>query len=234
MYLKRNINSIIERIQRVYGVQQDIELKKVANINPNTLSNWKDRNSIPYKKLDEISQNEGVSYDWLLTGKGNMFLQENKKNHKEVVKKEPSNELINIPYFSETYASAGGGAINYEDAPTAMAFNVDFLRAHLGIRSFKNLHIINAVGNSMEPLIQSGELLFISPIENDDNAVMSGGIYVVRYYDDVFVKRLNREPKTKEVELISINNEVKPMYIIGEDLENLQIIGRVVGHFDRI
>ena len=57
---------------------------------------------------------------------------------------------------------------------------------------------------------------------------------MVIYYGEVLVKRVKKDPKTKAVELISENKEYPPICVDGEDIDSFRIIGRVVGHFDRI
>ena len=43
------------------------------------------------------------------------------------------NGIIAVPYFEDTCASAGDGAINYNEASTALAFTENFLRGFLRI-----------------------------------------------------------------------------------------------------
>jgi len=179
-----------------------------------------------------LVKNFNLNIDWLLTGNGEMLLNEKDISLGTIAK--ASSTLVNIPYFEDTYASAGGGAINYDNVPSVLSFDLTFLQSILGVSSFHNLHIIKAIGDSMEPLIVSGELLFINPVENDGNSITSGGVYVVRYYDDYLVKKIDRNSKTKELTLISENDIYSKVLITGEDLEYCTIIGRVVGHFDRI
>ena len=139
------------------------------------------------------------------------------------------NGIIAVPYFEDTYASAGDGAINYEEAPTTLDFNESFLRGFLRISGdLSKVHIINAKGDSMEPTIANGELLFISTA--NAGGVISGNIYVINYGGDVFVKRLEKNPITRAVTLFSDNEKYEPIVIDGENLENCAIIGRVVAH----
>ena len=205
------------------------------------------------KEIEHLQEKFLVSSWWLLTGKGEMFLSKetnsqtitgnnnvsisgtsnnisNTNNTQET--KEPSHSnLVEIPYLSDTYASAGAGALNYNDKPKPMAFDYEFLRSILGVTSFKNLHIINAVGNSMEPTITEGELLFVNPFENEYNQIKDGGIYVINCNNSVFVKRINHNPITGAVVLISDNERVADIEINGQEFESCIIIGRVVGHF---
>jgi hypothetical protein cfetvA_11654 len=139
------------------------------------------------------------------------------------------NGIIAVPYFEDTYASAGNGAINYEEAPTTLDFNENFLRGFLHISGdLSKVHIINAKGDSMEPTIANGELLFISTA--NAGCVISGNIYVINYGGNVFVKRLEKNPITKAITLFSDNEKYEPIVIDSENLENCAIVGRVVAH----
>ncbi|EAH8299180.1 XRE family transcriptional regulator [Campylobacter fetus] len=145
-----------------------------------------------------------------------------------------SQDIINIPYFEDTYASAGSGIINYDETPIVMSFDINFLRVFLKITgSLNNLHIINAKGDSMEPTINGGEILYINPYDNEQS-VISGCIYVINYDGDIFVKRVDKNPVTKSLTLISDNPKYEPIKIEATDLINCKIIGRVVAHTSRI
>lgn len=99
--------------------------------------------------------------------------------------KKSKSDIVSIPYFEDVYASAS--IINYDDAPVIMDFSEDFLRTFLRISgSLLNIHIINARGNSMEPTIQSGELLFVNPMQNE-GGIICGCIYVVNFDGDIYV-----------------------------------------------
>jgi hypothetical protein cfetvA_11654 len=70
------------------------------------------------------------------------------------------NGIIAVPYFKDTYASAGDGAINYDEASTALAFTENFLQCFLRIGGdLSKIHIINAKGYGTEATIANGELL---------------------------------------------------------------------------
>lgn len=69
-----SVEDIIERMQTVSGVKSDVELAKYLGItSSNTISSWKKRQSKPYAYCEYISQKEGVTIDWLLTGEGVKF-----------------------------------------------------------------------------------------------------------------------------------------------------------------
>ena len=182
-----------------------------------------------YSKHLSLSQNPKMSpsqSDFVpkLSLSGNNLKESDKSNDNE-----EENEIISIPYFEDTYASAGDGVINYDEAPTTLDFNEIFLRGFLGIRGdLSRIHIINARGDSMQPTIDNGELLFVRAADRD--GVTSGNVYVINYCGDVFVKRLEKNPITRAITLFSDNEKYEPIVIDGENLENCNIVGRVVAH----
>ncbi|WKW19924.1 XRE family transcriptional regulator [Campylobacter fetus] len=177
-----------------------------------------------------------------LSSKDNKNVQQSVRQSQNLSSNKPLNtsnlkmsqDIINIPYFEDTYASAGSGIINYDETPIVMSFDINFLRVFLKITgSLNNLHIINAKGDSMEPTINGGELLYINPYDNEQS-VISGCIYVINYDGDIFVKRVDKNPVTKSLTLISDNPKYEPIKIEATDLINCKIIGRVVAHTSRI
>lgn len=170
-----------------------------------------------------LVKNFNLNIDWLLTGEGEMLTNNEITNDKT--------DLVELPYFAETYAAAGGGALNYDETKKPIAFDKSFLEKMLGITVFKNLHIINAIGNSMEPTITEGELLFVNPFENESCQIKDGGIYVVNCNNSTFVKRISHNPISGATLLKSDNTTYPDMEITGQEFEACLIIGRVVGHF---
>jgi phage repressor protein C with HTH and peptisase S24 domain len=64
--------------------------------------------------------------------------------------------------------------------------------------------------------------------------MMDGGIYVISSEDGILVKRIHFDPFSKTMTLISDNQTVPPISITADQLESCRIIGRVVGHLDKI
>ena len=142
-------------------------------------------------------------------------------------------DQVVIPYHEEVYASAGGDAQNHSTHNTSpITFSKDFLNTFLGIYNFKGLSIINAAGDSMDPTIKSGELMFVSPMENEE--FKDGGVYVLMCANVLLVKRVTYDPFTKEYTLVSDNGRVSPVTLTIDEGSDCYFIGRVVGHLDRV
>ncbi len=76
----------------------------------------------------------------------------------------------------------------------------------------------------MSPTIEDEEILFVDKIDTNPK---DGKIFVVLLCDEVYVKRLFIEPKTKEIFLQS-DNPIFPKLKV--DCEDFKIIGRVIAN----
>ncbi len=76
--MKKNfqIEKILDRLKIFYNVKSNKELADKLKVKYNTLTTWIQRNKIPFELLTQLTQNENLSFDWLLTGKGEMFLNQ--------------------------------------------------------------------------------------------------------------------------------------------------------------
>lgn len=207
-----------------------------GNISYSNLEKIANAFSIPTKDL--LSENLSINNDKNLSisvHKSSITPQNSVVNPSNLKSSQDNDtNIVKIPYFEDTYASAGNGAINYDEVPIIMELDADFLRVFLQITTpFKNMHIINAKGDSMEPTIKDGELLYINPIANE-GGINSGSIYVINFDGDVLVKRVDKNPITKALTLISDNQKYKPIDIDKENLELCQVVGRVVAHTSKL
>jgi hypothetical protein len=71
---------ILKRISNILGGLNNREMSEYMGVSYNTLNTWIKRNSIPMEQLSDLVQKRQTSYDWLLTGKGLMYLEEKKSN----------------------------------------------------------------------------------------------------------------------------------------------------------
>ncbi|AQW87112.1 putative transcriptional regulator [Campylobacter pinnipediorum subsp. caledonicus] len=67
----QDVENIFWRLRWLFEVKTDKELAVAMNVPYKTLNGWKDRKSIPTKRLIDVSQDNLVSLEWLLDGKGN-------------------------------------------------------------------------------------------------------------------------------------------------------------------
>ncbi|GMB92938.1 XRE family transcriptional regulator [Helicobacter bizzozeronii] len=165
-------------------------------------------------KRYESEQKSNITLDTLekLASALNTDLHFFTSTHREV------EDIVMVPYFKDLRV---GASKNQEG--NHMIFlpqSRSFLKKHFGITSTDHLGLLQAVGNSMEPLIKEGDLLLF---QNDDTRY-EGAVYVVNLDSEYYVKRLCKRP---QVSLISDNPVYQP--IILQSLDEIEILGRVVG-----
>lgn len=131
---------------------------------------------------------------------------------------------ITIPFYKDFAVSAGFGATNFDGEVELIPFNKNELRAMFGLTSFNKVGIVSVIGDSMYPTLKEGQML----IFQDDGSSIEGGIYIIEYQNEVFVKRLKKRP----LSLVSDNKEYSSIEV--KDLEELRIIGRVIGVYEII
>jgi Bacteriophage CI repressor helix-turn-helix domain len=66
-------SKIIDRIIKYKGFKTDAKLSDYWDITPTTVTNWRKRNSIPFERIITFCEAEGISLDYIFTGKGEMI-----------------------------------------------------------------------------------------------------------------------------------------------------------------
>lgn len=75
-----NKKEILGRLKQLFNATSEGELAKCLGISKPTLSNWYKRDSINYDLVFH-SMKTNTNLNWLLTGKGEMLLSDDKKNY---------------------------------------------------------------------------------------------------------------------------------------------------------
>lgn len=204
-----------------------------TGISQPSLSRAKKSNELT-PSMVKFAKSKGISLQWLANNEGSMFVDEagyDSTGQLESITSE-SDQVI-IPYYKDVYASAGGDAQNHDaHRASPVTFSKEFLNTFLGIYNLKGISIINAAGDSMEPTIKSGELMFVAPMENEE--FKDGGVYVIMCGNVLLVKRVTFNPLSGEYTLVSDNGRVDPVTISIDESSDCRFVGRVVGHLDRV
>ena len=121
-------------------------------------------------------------------------------------------------------ASAGPGAFSAQEIPYDAIRLSDQWFADNGLRGAQ-LSAIRVEGDSMEPLLRSGDEIFV------DRAKRGGeGVFVVRIGDALHVKQI-RASAPGTIALVSANEAYPPLELPREEVE---VIGRVVWKGGRV
>ncbi|MDD3466458.1 MAG: S24 family peptidase [Campylobacterales bacterium] len=193
-----------------------------------------------FKSQKAFSDWAGVSESYITKWKKQGYIPQEilsryKSEFGELFESSPSvadsgkSDLINIPYYKDVSAAAGCGVINHCAETEIIKMSKSFLTAVYGLVTFTGLEALNVAGESMAPQLSDGDIIIVLK----DAPIVQGGIYVVVWHGEAMVKRVQRNPKTGAVRLISDNPICDSYTVEDDDLENLRIVGQVVAHMVR-
>lgn len=176
------------------------------------------------KNIVEIAAALGVDVNWLKTGEGNPPDFANLPANSTACETETEEESSIRLEVLDVFASAGNGAFvgDLAELTHAVEFDPTYFMQVFQRANSQGLAIINVTGDSMEPTICSGDLLFV-----DTNKPMyqGDGIYVFSYGEMLYVKRL--QLAGEKLLVISDNKFYQPWEVTKENEGKLTIHGKV-------
>ncbi len=213
------IEEVIERIKDILAqeLRRRVFNKDVANalgITSQHLSMLKKRGKLPLPQLLDFCAKRKININWLLYDQDPLSLQET------------TQKFIYVKYFKDINASAGGGAFNYEEGYEKMAIDRQMAQM-LGWSDGDDIEAINVLGDSMEPLLEDGSIVFVDKRRRD---IAQGGIFLVATVGGLFIKRVVLRSDGK-VEIVS-ENRAYPKEILAK--EEIYVVGRVVAALEKV
>lgn len=131
-------------------------------------------------------------------------------------------ELVAVDFYPEVFASCGGGTVTFSDEKVLVRLPKSLFFEYSPNKEYS---VIFSKGDSMSPLIEDGDKLII---EHWDNSQISDNkVYVFCYKSEFYVKRLSKN--LDEIIIKSDNPNYSVRTVSGEEMNDLHIIGRVVG-----
>lgn len=214
------VNEIIEKLKDI--LSQDGKLGKVfdkdvagaLDLSQVNFATMKNRGKIPFSNILDFCAKKKISINWLLYNQNPGSLVD-------------STDKYWIRYYPEVNVSAGGGAYEAEDSYESLEVPQYFVNMLGGQENLKNIDAINVVGDSMEPTLNSDNIIFIDKAKNDLNR---DGIYAFTTTHGLFVKRIQRRVDGK-YDVISDNKDY-PMQVL--DKSELSVVGKVISSFGMI
>ena len=85
--------------------------------------------------------------------------------------------------------------------------------------------VLTCRGDSMAPLIMDGDLVAV----RSQPEVENGEIAVVRIDDEATLKRVYYDREHARLQLVPENPAYSPLVYVGEELDNIRILGKAVG-----
>jgi hypothetical protein len=135
--------------------------------------------------------------------------------------------IIEIPRF-DVNGSMGSGHLrpDRDVIVGGLPLNRNWAAANLGgVTALSNLAVITGMGDSMEPTFRDGDLLLVDRGVND---IRVDTVYVLALNDELYIKRIQRDPISGGMRMLSDNKLNEPVEIKRSDLPKFQVLGRVV------
>ncbi len=192
----------------------DKDVAEELGIPQATFATMKKRNSIPYQEILEFCAMKKISVNWLFFDQAvDMLIEE-------------TNKFFRVRYFSDIRASAGGGAEVFDESYETITVDEKIMQNMVGYGNTE-LEAIHVDGESMEPTLQDGSIVFIDRSQNDIN---KEGIYIASTTAGLFIKRV-RQRADGMIELISDNKNYSPEVLSPDEVN---IVGKVVGNIESL
>ncbi|WP_321471497.1 S24 family peptidase [Halarcobacter sp.] len=214
------VNEIIEKLKDILskdgklGKIFDKDVATALDLSQVNFATMKNRGKIPYSNILDFCAKKKISINWLLYNQNPGSLVD-------------STDKYWIRYYPEVNVSAGGGAYEAEDSYESLEVPPYFINMLGGEENLKNIDAINVVGDSMEPTLNSNNIIFIDKTKND---LSRDGIYAFTTTHGLFVKRIQRRIDGK-FDVISDNKDY-PIQILDKD--EIFVVGKVVSTFGMI
>lgn len=191
----------------------DADIAKALDISKEHYCRSKKESKIPLQAIINFCAKENIVINYILFDQMPETLNQ------------ITDKIISIKYFKNINTSAGGGAINEKENFEYLGLDIDVVEQLGGKEAIKNIEALNVTGESMEPLIKDGSIIFIDKSKKIPS-IRHNDIYVVNTQNGVVVKKVTLLPKYNKLQLLSCNPLFLPEVY---DCEDVEVLGKVVG-----
>ncbi len=157
-----DFNEIMEKVKDIISTKKiggriyDKDVAMELGIPQTTFATMKKRKSIPYAELLEFCATKKLSINWLFFDQSvDMLIEETTK-------------FFQVRYFANIRASAGGGAEVFGENYEMITLDERSIDNMLGY-SDTQLEAIHVEGESMEPTLKDGAIVFIDRKQTNIN-----------------------------------------------------------------
>jgi phage repressor protein C with HTH and peptisase S24 domain len=187
-------------------------------VNRSAITQAKNKGTVPESWIWKLARTFHLDLDWI---------EPSETEPQETFEPEKSQEQDTVdPEFQKipkvkARLCAGGGSFEVDPVIEGYyAFRSDWLYRKGNPQA---MVLMDVMGDSMEPLIEEGDTVLIDQSQQD---ILAGKIYAVGVDDTVMVKRIEKHPG--KLVLISTNPRYTPLYLQGEEIETIRVIGAIL------
>lgn len=209
---------ILNKIKSHYGLKGNTDLARFLDVKPQTISTWYTRNSIDYDLI--FAKCEGFDMNYLLGFRKEDEVTLNESHTEFVLKSDRRLAIQSIPLYN-TQAAAGLTKM-FSDPPNVID--------HISIPNMPKCDgAIYITGDSMYPLLKSGDIVAYKRINDIKNNILWGEMYLLSFLMDTddftTVKYIQKSDMGNEyVKLVSQNHHHDPIHILMSNITALALI----------
>ncbi len=187
------------------------------------------KSAAPLEPIARLAKAAGYSLDWVVgtdVERGALPYSFRKAQPDVGREMEEGEEYVALPRYDVAAAAGAGAVVDTEEILGLMLFRKGWLRNTLGLTP-QQLALIEAVGDSMSPTIQDGDILLL---DTSEPKLRGDGIYVLGEGEMLLVKRVTIRLGGRGISVTSDNDEYAGgnLELAAEELGDIRIIGRVV------
>jgi SOS-response transcriptional repressor LexA len=215
-----DFSEIIEKLKDLLSQQKqgkkifDKDIATALNLTSVNLATLKKRNSIPYSNILDFCALKKISINWLLYNQDPSSLIQ-------------TTDKYWIRYYPHINVSAGGGAFENNQEANWLQLPEYMIQIIGGSSNIKNIEAINVIGDSMEPTLHDGNIIFI---DRSKQEIINNSIYAFLENDNLYVKRIQKN-KDNTLFIVSDNSYYNTRII---EKQYIKIIGKVISLIGRV
>ncbi|CCO23779.1 LexA family transcriptional regulator [Maridesulfovibrio hydrothermalis] len=208
----KDFDSFFERLRKHTDISTQAQLARELGVGRAAVSLVKKKGAIPPRWILELSVRYNLDSNWLESGVGAARPEDSAE--------EFAGEFSRIPKVAARLSAGGGSFETGGEVEGYFAFRTDWISSK---GNPSDMVLMEVYGNSMEPELKEGDIVLLDQSKHN---ILAGGIYAIGVEDTVMVKRVEKRPG--QVVLHSDNTDYSPIFLGGDELENVRVLGRVV------
>ena len=214
------VSDIIEKLKDILSQEEnqtkvyDKDVATALEISQANFATMKTRNKIPFSSILDFCAIKKISINWLLYGQDPSSLID-------------STDKYWIRYYPGVMMSAGGGGSSDDIEYEKLELPDYFVKMMGGDSMIKTIEAINVTGESMEPSLNDGDIIFVDITKKQYS---KDGIYAI-YADDVLLVKRIQNRTDGMYDIISDNNIFSNQTI---NKNELKIYGKVISSFGSV
>ncbi|MHB9021339.1 MAG: S24 family peptidase [Halothiobacillus sp.] len=234
--LDQQLGKFPDRLRYAIGSMSIRNLAESAGVSDGTIHNLLNGGLPNLKNAASIADALKVRLEWLTYGEGPINKIPSDPVHgsfMKAIQNSESNphpdEYAYIPLYNIEASAGHGSYVETEEVASRLAFRRNWLHQEV-MANPAHLHLIYVRGDSMEPALQSGEVVMVDT--SAANESIRDGIHVIQIDGAVLIKRLQRLPGNRVK--VTSDNAIYAAFEADLNTAEIKIIGRVIWHAGRI